>query len=113
MQKDSKEYLSYRIFKEVYEYEERLIPSGLIFYRVEGEYLYIGEVISSERNPYFLYTLWKNIVDLSKKTEKKSLICKVNTLKLPRYYAILINKMGAVPVKKSGNVEYLKIDIQK
>jgi hypothetical protein len=111
MQKNSKEHLSYRIFKEVYEYKEKLIPGGLIFYRVEDECLYIGEVISDGQSPYFLYTLWKNIVELSETTQKKYLICKVNTLKLPRYYAILINKMGAIPLKKSGNVEYLRIDI--
>lgn len=107
MEKSLKEKLSYKIFKDVYKYQEICFDKGLCFYLVFDNYIQVSEVISEGSSNYFLVKLIKKLKKLCRDLGKLGLLFAVNIKDRPDLYQLYL-KHGAVYEAETGDFVILK-----
>jgi ssDNA-specific exonuclease RecJ len=83
-----------------------------MFYKIEKDFVYVGEVLNPKRDPFFLFKLYNCIYWLCKINEKKTIVFNINREKNNRYYKLLI-KRGAFALRFDGDNALLRLGIKE
>ena len=94
--------LSYRLFKEVYEYSELEIKGGLVFYTVHEGYIMIEDVISDDSNMFFILEARDELHKLIDRTGIEIVLSEVDIVKNNKWFKAIL-KLGGRIIKEENN----------